>query len=615
MSALKKTLDQDPDFSSLVKSVSQIVSEMAGIQLNEKQFSMVENRLKSRMIRLSIQQPEDYLSFLKQNFDSESKELLSLLTTHHTYFFREFTHFEFLIKNGLNDLVQKARQRGERKLRVWSAAASRGQEVYSLAMFLDFHLKQVAPDFDFEIWGTDVDPQSISVARNGVYPYKDLKQVPAQYLGQHWARGTGEIADYVKAKKTLSSKVHFTTLNLVQPHAFQGSAKFDLIFCRNVFIYFNPQQIKKVAGYLFKNLTPGGYLITGISEPLNGLGLSLNSIGPSIYIEKSNDLPTVQEARPATTPTIERAAVSAQLIRVLCVDDSPSIIVLLKRILAKDFGFEVVATAANGLQAIEILKTTKVDLVTLDIHMPEMDGISYLKANMSVNHPPVVMISSVNRENTDSAIQALKLGAVDYVEKPTMSNLSECGEEIRTKAKMAIITKKKPSGVDLSESFQKKFTLKDPQQRALVFFAGLNDLKSLNHIIMSLNSLSPTVAIAIDAPAEMLETILNDLKSKNSGIHFSIGSQAPSQGSVRLHSFASGQLEISQLINQKKSALIVLGLPSQKMEAFILGQKSSFLFMEDLGIQNKEKVSSLYDVASAYAPLTSCLSILEENWS
>jgi len=129
----------------VVAEVSFIVSEMAGIQLGERQESMVENRLRTRMLKLNLPTFEDYLKFLKHNQETESQALLSLLTTHHTYFFREFSHFEHLLNHGLNSMIDKARARPDKTIRVWSAACSRGQEVYSLAMFFNFHLKHMAP--------------------------------------------------------------------------------------------------------------------------------------------------------------------------------------------------------------------------------------------------------------------------------------------------------------------------------------------------------------------------------------------------------------------------------------------------------------------------------------
>jgi two-component system chemotaxis response regulator CheB len=123
---------------------------------------------------------------------------------------------------------------------------------------------------------------------------------------------------------------------------------------------------------------------------------------------------------------------------VLVVDDSTSIQAVLKQVLGKDRGFEVVGTAANGIEAAKLLRTLEVDAMTLDIHMPGQGGVDYLKANFSRAHPPVVMVSSVDREEADLAHKCLTIGASDYVEKPTLANMGERGEELRNKIRAAL---------------------------------------------------------------------------------------------------------------------------------------------------------------------------------
>jgi chemotaxis protein methyltransferase CheR len=175
----------------LVTEVSKLVNELTGIQLGESQSTMVHHRVQKRMIELQLTDATAYLSYLKENIEEESKALVSLITTHHTFFFREFNHFEFLEQKGLKQVTDAIRAEGRKTLRIWSAACSRGQEVYSLAMFLRFHLKKIAPDFDFEIFGSDVDPESITIAKNGVYRWNEIKEIPSIYLLDNWVKGVG----------------------------------------------------------------------------------------------------------------------------------------------------------------------------------------------------------------------------------------------------------------------------------------------------------------------------------------------------------------------------------------------------------------------------------------
>ena len=457
--------------AELIEEVSELVSQITGVQLGARQASMVESRLSKRISDLNMRSEGEYLDYFRRNRDKEVNELVSLLTTHHTFFFREYAHFDYLEREFLPKLVASGGAGSGKVIRVWSAACSRGQEVYSLSMFLRDWIDRHAPGWNYEILGTDVDPRSVAYAENGVYPGREIQSVPLQFLEKNWAKGTGDIAHFVKAGKRIRSMCKFQPLNLkdFEPRTF--GRKFDVIFCRNVFIYFSPEQIAAITRKLLDCLEDDGALFLGISETLSGLNLPVSTAGPSIFRKASFNsavnsagnsatspavgssskasvtAPSATAPVPSTRPALSvvsgaakpaaASAPAAQSVRVLCVDDSTSILALLKKILAKDMGFEVVATAANGQEALEYLKKNTVDLMTLDIHMPVMGGLDLLKALQGKDHPPVVMISSVSREDSDLALKCLESGAVDYVEKPAMANLQERSDEIRMKLKFA----------------------------------------------------------------------------------------------------------------------------------------------------------------------------------
>jgi len=318
--------------SQILKVIAEIITRLTGVQLGEKQCHMVESRLKKRVLEIGLNNLSEYAHYFYENEQIETQALISLLTTHHTYFFREFSHFEFLSQAGLARLLPVVQARADKTLRVWSAACSRGQEAYSLAMFLDHNLKKLAPGLKFEIYGTDIDQESVTIAQNGVYHRKDIKEVPASYLEDHWVRGTGAIADFVKAKKSLKENVKFETLNLIDLHQIDKVQNFDIIFCRNVFIYFTAEQIAKISSSLLKRLSPSGYLFIGISESLHGLDLPAQSAGPSIYIHPMKKEPPLLRSVPALATTAAATPQPAARVRVLCVDDSPSILSLMKMI-------------------------------------------------------------------------------------------------------------------------------------------------------------------------------------------------------------------------------------------------------------------------------------------
>lgn len=419
---------------TVVNEVSSVVSKMAGIQLGPKQFSMVENRLRTRMTKLGMKNFQEYLNHLKANSESESQALLSLLTTHHTYFFREFSHFEFMLNKSLPTLIDNCRAKGRKKIRIWSAASSRGQEVYSLAMFFRFHLNDMAPDLDFEILGTDVDPESVAHGKNGVYRAEELKQAPAMYVMDNWVRGSGKVRDFSKVKDHLKSKCHFDVLNILDPKKFLQGQEFDIIFCRNVFIYFNQEQIRSCTENFLRHLNPWGFLFLGVSESLHGLNLQVQTVAPAVYQKPQSQKPQSTIPAKELPKIVERTSP----FEVLCVDDSPVILTLLKKILTPDTGFVVKATASNGQEALDIVKTQKFDVMTLDLHMPEVDGLGFLTQTKNTQRPPVVIVSAINRDDPSIAQKALGLGAADYVEKPSLENIAQAGNEIRSKLKLVL---------------------------------------------------------------------------------------------------------------------------------------------------------------------------------
>jgi len=477
-----------------VLEVSKIVSAMAGIQLGPKQSTMVESRLKSRMSRLGHETFSEYLDHLQRKPEVESQALLSLLTTHHTYFFREFPHFEYLLNHGMEALITEARTRSDKTIRIWSAACSRGQEVYSLAMFFDFHLKQAAPDVTYEIWGTDVDAESVRHAENGVYKVDELKQSPAMYVGENWSRGTGDIKDFTRIKKHIKSHCQFGVVNLLNASAALNGKMFDLIFCRNVFIYFDQSQIQQISKVFLQHLSPAGFLFLGVSESLHGSGLAIQSVGPSIYRHK-----VAPAAKPVAKPQEEK-----KVLDVLCVDDSPSILGLLSKILVPDQGFRVKKTASNGQEALDLLKRESFDVVTLDLHMPELDGVGFLKAYKG--QTPVVVVSSINRDDTSIAQQAVRLGAKDYIEKPSLQNLSQAGNEIRSK--LRTVYRSSPSSAAPAAVLTKA---PEPRKKSRVLI--VDDSKTIRQLLSEIIAQDPELQVVGEAenPLEV-DALIQKLK-------------------------------------------------------------------------------------------------------
>lgn len=439
-------------------AIAQEVSQYSGVQLGDKQQDMVVQRLKRRMTVLGISEENEYVEYYLSNKESEFRELLSLFTTHHTFFFREFKQFEFLKTHALPKLIPEVRKRENKTIYLWVAACSRGQESYSLSIFLEQCLKEMAPDLKFEIHGSDIDAISVDFARNAVFIRKEIDSIPAVFQAGNFQRGLGEYSDYVKIHPRHRERCLFQPANLVDTKTWPQK-KFDMIFCRNVFIYFSPQDIENVSNNFRKTMYSHGFLFLGLTETLNGLNVPMKSVGPSVYANeplKKKEAPAGAIAKPiAKAPTsgvvipMPAAASSAppvrakeeqKVYRVLCVDDSPTILTLLKQIFSKEDGFSVVETALNGEDAIEKVKNGKFDLITLDIHMPKMTGLDFLKNTKGMKLPPVIVISSVERQDQGLAMEMLKLGAKDYVQKPSLKDFKDRRDEILFKSKMLMET-------------------------------------------------------------------------------------------------------------------------------------------------------------------------------
>lgn len=247
---------KDGDFSK----IAVFAKRHFGLSLSDNKIPLVESRLSRRLTELKIGSFSDYVDMLERSDQGEERsELLSLLTTNVTQFFREPHHFDTLRTEVLPPLIDEARRGG--RIRLWSAGCSNGQEPYTMAMVVHALYPQ-AHKLDIKILGTDIDPVVVRRAMAANYRADDLAQIPAEYRNQ------GKGTPWVKLPKDVRSLVSFGTLNLIEPFPFSG--KFDAIFCRNVAIYFDKQTQQKLWEALEQSLTPNGYLFIGHSERMSG---------------------------------------------------------------------------------------------------------------------------------------------------------------------------------------------------------------------------------------------------------------------------------------------------------------------------------------------------------
>jgi len=497
--------------TELVTQLSTELEKLTGNKLGAKQAPMVESRLRRRMQELKLTTPQEYASHLQGHFSHEIGELVGLLTTHHTFFFREWAHFEWL-QEQLPELIKRARGRADKTIRIWSAACSRGQEVWSLAAFLDQLLKSQAPDVRWHILGTDIDPQSVQFARNAVYLWEEVKKIPVQFMGGNFIRGKGDIQAYAKVANTLRAACEFKVMNLL---SLEGSgiapASFDVIFCRNVFIYFDQPTIQAITLNFQRYVHPQGFLVLGLSESLQGTQTDMRLIGPSVYALRSQKSEFVEKLERDWAHRTAGAGAQRRRLRVLCVDDSPSILSMLKKALVEEHDFEVVGTAKNGVEAHEMQQRLRPDVMTLDIHMPEMTGIDYLRKYFNPAHPPVVIVSSASREDLATTTACFGAGAADFVEKPTLQDFPKTSEEIRAKLRSAFRARGETFDLAHLSEFSRTLAIHEPQSKELWFVVTPASRAWVWELLKELPANHPKLRLWVAGRPEVVTPLLNSV--------------------------------------------------------------------------------------------------------
>lgn len=243
----------------------------AGITLSDSKKALVSGRLAKRLAAHQLSSYGDYFRLLTESKASpELQVAVDLLTTNETYFFREPKHFEFLRRQ-----VTDARPAGSR-FRVWSAASSTGEEAYSIAMVLE----DCIPG-QWEIMGSDISTRVLARARSGHYSTARISQIPAPYLQRFCLKGVGSEEGMLLIDRRLREGVRFDRINLNV--ALPQIGTFDVVFLRNVLIYFNGNTKRGVVTRIANVLKPGGYLLIGHSESLVEVSDDFDLVAPAIY--------------------------------------------------------------------------------------------------------------------------------------------------------------------------------------------------------------------------------------------------------------------------------------------------------------------------------------------
>jgi chemotaxis protein methyltransferase CheR len=252
-------------------AVTDMFHRVSGIRLTEAKLPLVAGRLQKLAQQRGVANLDDYVSRLMRGDDAaELAKVVDKLTTNETYFFREPAHFDFLS----NWLEQRP---AGTKLRVWSGASSSGEEAYSIAMLLADCLGLDG----WEIVGTDLSSAMVETARTGLYPVDRAQKVPTAYLKRWCLRGQGDYEGQLLVAKELRQRVRFEQGNLTQ--ALPDIGQFDVIFLRNVLIYFDNPGKQDIVRRVLTHLKPDGVLMSGHAESIANLGLPIRTLVSAVY--------------------------------------------------------------------------------------------------------------------------------------------------------------------------------------------------------------------------------------------------------------------------------------------------------------------------------------------
>ena len=242
-----------------------MVYNESGICLPESKMGLLKARIAKRLRVLHINSANEYISLIRHD-GREFKNFIDAMTTNHTFFFRENGHCEFILRH-----VDKSK-----RLTIWSAACSTGEEPYSLAVQL------LDNGYQFQIHASDISQAVLATAKRAIYPIERVQKIPAPMLRKYFQVGRDTWQGYVKVRPEVKALTSFGKHNLISDRSLR---QFDIIFCRNVMIYFDNTTRQKVVQNLCQALRSRGYLFVGMSESLRGIQHGLKHVAPGIYMK------------------------------------------------------------------------------------------------------------------------------------------------------------------------------------------------------------------------------------------------------------------------------------------------------------------------------------------
>ncbi len=264
---------------------SSFIYDKVGIQLPPTKKTMLEARLQKRLKALNFASFEEYGPFVfsQQGQQMELVHLIDVVTTNKTDFFREPGHFSFLTQKALPTLLNRHDRAPSQPIRIWSAGCSSGEEPYTLAMVTsEFAAEQ--RNCRFSIFASDISTRILETAKKAIYPEERTKDIDMHIKKKYLLRSRDRQRGLIRICPELRAMVNFQRINFMDAD-FGLSEKMDIIFCRNVVIYFDKPTQQNLMRKFHRQLRPGGYLFLGHSETLNGIDVDFKAVGSTVYIK------------------------------------------------------------------------------------------------------------------------------------------------------------------------------------------------------------------------------------------------------------------------------------------------------------------------------------------
>lgn len=260
--------------------LSELVIKTMGIKMPPEKKQLLETRLSKRVTALNLNSFSEYADFLKKNdmqAKTELENFFNCISTNKTDFFREVAHFDFL----RNTLLPEIAEKNIENLKIWSCASSSGEELYSIAMEVEEFLLNSKKKIEYSILGTDISTKVLATAKSGIYKKTILDPVPQVLIKKYFHNNPDDKSTLI-ANEILKKRIKLGTFNLMSKN-YNVPGPFNIIFCRNVLIYFDRNKQQYILNNLIGKLVSGGYIFLGHSESMAGMNLSLKSCAPAVF--------------------------------------------------------------------------------------------------------------------------------------------------------------------------------------------------------------------------------------------------------------------------------------------------------------------------------------------